>query len=170
MLLLPLFLVLVIEQDQADLRQLHATFKGFPEIVLDLVQVVQARNPEESVFLGNLDLKVIRVVVEEEVLELRHGCLVQTFLLEEGLSSELLEIDLATKSISVTKCHLILISVVISYSELTCAVWTYELEVLSQEKAKILLKLGFIVLRVEVMVRRIKLLFRGSGSYFKEVI
>ena len=63
--------ILVVINDQANLWQLNTTLKCFLEIVLNLVEVVQTCNFKESVLDRILDLEVVRVLVVEQVLELR---------------------------------------------------------------------------------------------------
>ena len=70
------------------------------------------------------------MVVKEQVLELRHHSLVDALFLEVGLGLELLEINLTTKSISVSECHFILILVIIRNDKLACSVGANELEIL----------------------------------------
>ena len=142
-----------------------------PKIALYHVQVLQLADLEQTTLLRCLDLKMLRVVVVEEVAE---GCalfidgLVCIFKLEVSLGFELAAAIGLAVAVDITEGHpVVTLSGLSRRLEVAASPFVHELEVLGESKTQILFDVRPLVhrmqlIRVALQVFRCRVVLRGQ--------
>ena len=123
----------VVENHEADLRELHTSLYRLFEVILHRGQIVATCYVEEPVLFRMLWHKIVRVVIEEEIPEVGLPRVIEVLFFEAGHYAQFVLLNLLAASVAIPECHLVGFLVLLHHFEVTCSLTIHILEILGQE-------------------------------------